>query len=138
LKRFKKLGKRLNELQTKEQFIGKKDAAVKLLAAGKDALRAALQELPKAVPEEVVLTKLTLEAGIVTIKAEVSSDYEQALEIVEGFRHKLENTKYFNNVSITPLKLERFTAQTAGSSGEIILTSVKVRKFTVTANVGGK
>ncbi|MFA5118636.1 MAG: pilus assembly protein PilM [Candidatus Omnitrophota bacterium] len=138
LKRFKKLGKRLSELQAKEQFVGKKDAAVKLLAAGKDALRAALQELPKAVPEEIVLTKLTLEAGIVTIKAEVSSDYEQALEIVEAFRHKLESTKYFRDVSITPLKLERFTAQMAGSSGDIVLTSVKVRKFTVTASVGGK
>jgi type IV pilus assembly protein PilM len=138
LKRFKKLGQRLNELQVKEKFIEKKDAQIKLLCAGKDPMRSALRELPKAVPEEVVLTKLTLKEGQITIKAEVSSDYEQALEIVEGFQHKLENTQYFKNVSITPLKLERFTAQMVGASGEIVLTSVKIRKFTVTADVGEK
>jgi Tfp pilus assembly PilM family ATPase len=137
LKRFKRLGKRLNDLQSKESFITKKDSQITSLAKAKSVMRSILQDLQLAIPEDVVLTQMTLGDGAIKLKAEVSADYEHALEIVDKFQHKLETSQRFGNVSVTPLKLEKFSGQLVGASGDIVLTSVKTRKFVVTADVRG-
>ncbi len=72
----------------------------------------------------------------IVIDAQVFADYEEASKIVENLRGKLQKTKKFSNISVTPFKLEEIVSATAKSAGqESPLTQPKERIFTLSADI---
>ncbi|MFH0790307.1 MAG: pilus assembly protein PilM [Candidatus Omnitrophota bacterium] len=65
----------------------------------------------------------------------VLADYEQAAKLIEQFRTGLESSGYFDNINIPPLELEKVSSQQSGINGDSSLTQIKIRNFTVTAEL---
>ncbi len=75
-----------------------------------------------------------VESYKVKIEAQVVSDYEKAIKIIEKFKNNLEKSPYFKNVEATFPQLEKISIKEIASQ-EIQLTASKIRKFVIKAYI---
>lgn len=69
----------------------------------------------------------------IKIEAQIFSTYEQATNIIQEFKKRLEAITYFININITPIKLEKISAQDLRQTEDLTLPCL--RKFTLTAEL---
>ena len=69
------------------------------------------------------------------IEARITADYERTLKIIEDFRKGLLDCLYIKEVEIKPPKLEKMSPRRIAGREEFILTEVKERQFSLTAEI---
>lgn len=69
----------------------------------------------------------------IKIEAQIFSTYERAVNIIQEFKKRLESINYFTNINITPIKLEKISAQDLRQTEDLTLPGL--RKFTLTAEL---
>jgi len=115
--------------------------------------------LVKAIPKEIVLTRINLGQGTakagsglpagmmqdepnsseeqtvysMQLAAEIFADYEEAKAKIEAFQKTLSSLPYFSNITATPLRLEKIIPSVrSGQKDGLRLTTEQLRKFTLT------
>lgn len=141
LKGVKKTVKRLRDLNEREERRKRLSLKIQELFKTKQSFYLFLNKLGSAVPEDVLVTSVSINKDNsqqykIRMSAEVFADYEKARKIIEDFRVNLEGIFYFKNINITPIKLEKITQAVTGAGGsESQLTLPRVRAFTVSADI---
>lgn len=174
----------LRQLKARENKITQELSRIEELLSKRPAFSGPLRALAKALPNEILLTEVSIskagadsqaqpqmtqpqalpfadsgpkdETGIpsltqtpgtsaiaiaeenyrIKIKAELFSDYEKSLLIIEAFQRNLAASAYFGNINITPLTLENISPQLPGAQEqEITLTRPMRRTFTLSADI---
>ncbi len=71
-----------------------------------------------------------------SMKAQIFTDYERAVKVIEEFKKKMGLLKYFSNIAVTSLKLEKISSENATEEKEgLRLTTESRREFTLTAEI---
>lgn len=150
LGKIKDVSDTLKELNARESKIKQVLAQIEELILKRPDFSYALNALPRALPEEILLTSVSIAPGIagttatgenyrIEIQAELFSDYERAISIIESFRENLEAAAYFRNINIAPLKLEKISPRLPEDPNqEAVLTQPTNRVFSLTADLGPK
>jgi cell division ATPase FtsA len=161
LNRVKVVVERLNYLNEQTASINQRSAQIVETLKERKNFLLPLKDLAKILPREILLTKLTISKGgeskggetgdasvhadiessqvsdkakyQIKIEAEIFSTYEQATNIMQEFKKRLESINYFTNINITPLKLEKISVQDLKQTKDLTLPSL--RKFSLTAKI---
>ncbi len=138
LQNTERLSKGLKGLVEERNLITRRNSLVENLIKKRPDLLSPLQELTRVIPQEILLNECTLLPNGIDIKASLVADYEEADRIIREFKRKLETTKYFKNIEVTPLELEVINPKVSGGTyeAEVNLTQSKARDFSLSAEIG--
>lgn len=134
--RVKRSIDRLQDLKQKDSLLEQRRSEIAGLSGEKGSSLALLEKIRKAVAGEVVLRTLDLAKNKLEIKAMVYADYEQADAIIKEFQSALEKIQSLKNIIVTPAVLEDIVPLFGAKEGDVRLTKVKPREFTINAEVG--
>jgi len=96
-----------------------------------------LNDLAKALPEEIILNKCLFTANKIELEASMFADYEEANKFISDFKNKLAKTGYFSNITVPAIELEAISPELSSGGGQekLRLTQPKDRNFKLSADV---
>lgn len=155
--RVKRITMRLKDLSQREKELNQVLSQINEIAKGKQDFSELLRQVARLIPRGIVLVNLSvfrperpLEEALntpegsaggeeplrMTIKGNITADYEEALEIMEDFQKRLQSCRLLTNIKAETLKLEEISYQiiTKDKQG-VRLTGPRSRDFTLTAEL---
>jgi len=135
LEKIQDVSDSLKGLEKQQRMIQEREALVEKLLAGRIDLRGRLKDVAAAVDDRMLWERVLLEESRVTIDGAVSGDYEEAQEVLAGFKKRLEGLPFIGTLSMPEIELEPLTPELAvsGAGERLSLTRHKERKFTCSA-----
>ncbi|OQX54085.1 MAG: hypothetical protein B5M48_01635 [Candidatus Omnitrophica bacterium 4484_213] len=141
IKGLSPLIKQYDEFRKQEQKLENIFSVAAMLEKQAPPCEQILSELAYQISEEITLSSFHIqkkkdkpEQRELKLEGYITANYEDACKILNDFKNTLKKSNYFKNISSSTLDLEP-VVPVVTKSEEIILTEVKQREFTLTADL---
>ncbi len=137
LSKVKRVSEDLKVMDISQGKIKQLGQKVETLVKSRPEFSLPLNELVKAMPEEIVLDVCVLTAARIELEGSLFADYEEASKIIADLKNRLAKTGYFLNVSVSTIQLEAIAPElsSAGGREKLRLTQPKSRNFKLSAEI---
>ena len=138
LSRVKRVSDDLKGLDKSQGKIKQRSQQIDDLIRARPDFISPLENLAKAIPEEILLSKCVFTQNKIEVEGSVFADYEEANVLIDLFKKGIAKNKNFSKVVVPSMELEVISPELNSGSGaakQLRLTQPKERKFKLSADV---